>query len=341
NGYFGNPALLPQTPGEPICSTLPPTWLTGAVNCGLIQPISGYHTIAESRYDIETVIDTIIRYKCTRWFAAQSQILNIIKRPDLVKRLIQESDLALIYNGGEPMYMSRVALYSNALSDAETQRQIGLFTAYGMTEIASIVGVPVFDAPPDPAYPNLLWYSPMSHIVVRATDPLTGQEMPLGSVGMMQIEKNPCSFTDYAGDPELTKNAWSDDGRWFNTGDATIIRQLKDADGNEHTLFAACGRYDFSFTDPNGNKHWSFEAESVIQSCPNVLDVVVVTDRDNPHGAAAHVVISGGSDTESVKAAVSAALAGLSYKVRTEFYDDLLPVKNRAKRDIRFLQQQC
>ncbi|MDP0500051.1 MAG: AMP-binding protein [Verrucomicrobiota bacterium JB022] len=96
---------------------------------------------------------------------------------------------------------------------------------YGLTETAPVVSV---NLPASPSYDERIRAGSVGKlfngIAARVTDPVTGETLPEGSVGMLEL-RGPNVFQGYLGAPDRTRQAFHDG--WYVTGDLARV----DADG--------------------------------------------------------------------------------------------------------------
>ena len=99
--------------------------------------------------------------------------------------------------------------FQEALPDA---KQV---SAYGLTEAS---GVCAFGSPDDPLEKRITTSGrPFNGVKIRIIHPETGEEMPSGEKGLIEIS-GPTVFKGYLNDPTKTKETISSDG-WLSTGD--------------------------------------------------------------------------------------------------------------------------
>ena len=99
--------------------------------------------------------------------------------------------------------------FQEALPDA---KQV---SAYGLTEAS---GVCAYGSPDDPLEKRITTSGrPFNGVKIRITHPETGEVMPSGEKGLIEIS-GPTVFKGYLNDPIKTKETISSDG-WLSTGD--------------------------------------------------------------------------------------------------------------------------
>lgn len=94
---------------------------------------------------------------------------------------------------------------------------------YGLTETSPVVAVnlPVFDGMAEKRRAGSVGKLFIGHRG-RVTDPTTGEILPVGSIGMLELH-GPNIFRGYLGDRELTDQCLQDE--WFRTGDLARFDQ--------------------------------------------------------------------------------------------------------------------
>ncbi|MCB1384656.1 MAG: AMP-binding protein [Nitratireductor sp.] len=121
------------------------------------------------------------------------------------------SSLKIVAGGG-------VALDAGAAEDARKRFGCPILQVYGMTETSAIITA---DAPEDVDAATCGRIAP--NMKMRFADPRTGEILPLGEAGEVQLE-GPNIFGGYLGLEEATRAAFTEDG-WLRTGDIGRLRE--------------------------------------------------------------------------------------------------------------------
>ncbi|MDR2558066.1 MAG: AMP-binding protein, partial [Oscillospiraceae bacterium] len=176
---------------------------------------------------------------------------------------------------------------------------------------------------------NLLFYALAPDVEARVADPETGEKVPYGTVGELQIKRSTRS-TSYINKPELNAASWTADG-YFKTGDANIAVQLPDV----MVLIAFCCRYLDNLIGKDGNRHWAFQVEAAVQAMSSVLDVLVAADPKNPQGFAVGAVPQEGISSEELTRQIMEAHRDSPYNIRVFVLDSTYDTSRTAisKRD--------
>ena len=157
---------------------------------------------------------------------------------------------------------------------------------------------------------------PLPGVSARIVNPESGQEMPRGEIGMIEV-KGPNVFKGYWQMPEKTKAEFRDDG-YFITGDLGRI----DEKGYVHIV----GR-DKDLVITGGFNVYPIEVETEIDGMPGVVEsaVIGVQHPDFGEGVTAVIVPKKGAnlDEKAVIAALEQRLAKFKLPKRVFFVDEL------------------
>ncbi|TQM43354.1 AMP-binding protein [Pseudonocardia cypriaca] len=174
---------------------------------------AGATVVTMSRFDVESFLALIQRYRVTTVLGAPPIVLALAKHP-LVDRY-DLSSLEKVVCGSAPL--------SAQMQTACAQR-LGRFVgqAYGLTETGLIISASPHDGrPARPGSAGML----VPNTEARVVEPTTGAELPAGEVGELWV-RGPQLMTGYLGNSEATAETLDTDG-WLHTGDLVRI----DADG--------------------------------------------------------------------------------------------------------------
>lgn len=205
--------------GRRIQFALPMYHVFGYVECWVAALFVGGSIIPHAQFDPSEMLD----------LAARLEANDIVCVPIMTQALIEEARkrkfaspaLLSVFNSGGVNTPGIWADIREALGVKE------IHTAYGMTETTASAMCTLTEDPDerlletngrckfagpagDPAIGGLV-------AQYRAADPETGQEMPLGIDGELQV-RGPVVTKGYFGKPDETQAAFTDDG-WFRTGD--------------------------------------------------------------------------------------------------------------------------
>jgi acyl-[acyl-carrier-protein]-phospholipid O-acyltransferase/long-chain-fatty-acid--[acyl-carrier-protein] ligase len=136
-----------------------------------------------------------------------------------------------------------------------TQLETPMLEGYGITETSPVLSVNVPDRA-DPEAPGGVWVGnvrgsvgrPVVGIAVRFLDPTTGEVLPSGQVGLLEI-RGANVFMGYL-DAEQTAKAMTPDG-WYRTGDLA-----------DSTTMASCISPGVSLVSPRSAARWCRMAPS-------------------------------------------------------------------------------
>jgi malonyl-CoA/methylmalonyl-CoA synthetase len=189
---------------------------------------------------------------------------------------------------------------------------------YGMTETNMITSNP-YDGERIPGAVGF----PLPGVTVRVRHPETGEDLPAGEVGMIEV-KGPNVFKGYWRMPEKTKTEFTDDG-FFITGDLGKI------DANGYVYIVGRGK-DLVIT--GGYNVYPKEVETEIDAIDGVLESAVIGLPHHDFGEAvtAAVVRSGSApiDERTVLKALDGRLA--KYKLpKSVVFLDALPRNTMGK----------
>ncbi|MBM1221725.1 malonyl-CoA synthase [Ponticoccus sp. SC2-23] len=157
---------------------------------------------------------------------------------------------------------------------------------------------------------------PLPGVELKVTDPQTGEAVPQGEVGMIEV-RGPNVFKGYWGMPEKTAEELRADG-FFITGDLGRV----DEDGYVHIV----GR-NKDLIIAGGFNIYPKEVEDVLDQQPGVLEsaVIGVPHADMGEGIVAVLVPKAGEspDIEAIKAALGDVLARFKHPRHFEVLDAL------------------
>lgn len=194
------------TPASIHLATLPYFHVTGLVH-SLLSPIYSSSTIVLlTRWDRETALQAIEKYRCTHWINITTMVVDLLADPKIAERDL--SSLLVVGGGGAPM--------PKAVAERlEQLTGIKYMEGYGLTETISQTHM---NPPENPKLQCL--GIPDFGVDALVIDPETGEVLPPGENGEIVV-KGPEVFKGYWNKPEETKKAFIEINgeRYFRTGD--------------------------------------------------------------------------------------------------------------------------
>ena len=212
----------------------------------------------------------------------------------------------------------RLFVSGSAPLSAETHREFeertghAILERYGMTETNMNTSNP-YEGPRVPGSVG----PPLPGVEIRIADPATGDALPRGEVGMIEI-RGPNVCKGYWRMPDKTAEAFRDDG-FFMSGDLGLI--------DEAGYVRIVGR-ERDLVITGGLNVYPAEVEAAIEAIPGVAEcaVIGVPHPDFGEGVVAVVIARPGAEPgeEAILAALSETLAGYKRPKRV-FLVDALP----------------
>lgn len=239
-------------------ATLPFFHVTGLIHSMLAPIYTGGTIVLLTRWDRETAITAIEKYRCTVWTNITTMVVDILNHPDIAKRDL--SSLMIMGGGGAP------------LPEAVGQKLYELtglryLEGYGMTETISQTHF----NPPD--RPKLQCIGiPDFGVDARIIDLDTGEELPPGREGELVVS-GPEVMKGYWNRPKDNEEAFieKDGKRFLRTGDICKM--------DEEGYFYIVDRSK-RMINAAGFKVWPTEVEAVLYKHPAVAEVCVVGVAD-------------------------------------------------------------
>jgi malonyl-CoA/methylmalonyl-CoA synthetase len=261
---------------------------------------SGASMIFLPKFDADEVLGLMSR--ATALMGVPTFYVRLLQHPGLTKEAT--SGMRLFVSGSAPLLAETHREWSARTGHAILER-------YGMTETNMNTSNP-YDGERVPGAVGL----PLPGVSVRITNPDTGEELPPGEIGMIEV-KGPNVFKGYWRMPEKTAVEFRPDG-FFITGDLGKM----DEKGYVHIL----GRgKDLVIT--GGFNVYPKEIEDEIDAIPGVFEsaVIGVPHKDFGEGVTAVVVRSKEAevDEKTILAALNGRLAKFKLPKRVVFVDDL------------------
>jgi len=188
-----------------------PIFHIGGMCVGMNASIyGGYKTVLLTRFDPETVITAIEKYRCNRWWSIVSMNIAVLNYPGSKRRKLNSLRFNTTTSFGSSL-RSEVSQAWQKLTKGCLLYEGG----YGLTETHTCdtfmpwenirfgsVGIPSYDTD------------------IKIVNPKTGKELGIGELGEIVI-KNPGVFKGYWNNPEATKRVLRNG--WVFTGDIGTI----------------------------------------------------------------------------------------------------------------------
>lgn len=232
-----------------------PYWITGFyANVMIGMPHKEVRVVTKQKFTIDLLIELLMKYEITRFFASPSQLIEMIYSEKLNNF---KSKLAVAYSGGSMITEHVRQKFRNKFSN------VRLLIVYSTTEC--YITLPYgFKPQKENSVGNML----MANIEVKIVDD-DGTRLGIGEKGEIRV-KSATKFLGYYGNLEASKDAF-DDEEFFKTGDIGYF----DEDRN---LYVIDRKKDVL---KNQGYHYNpSEIEAVIQLIEGVKCVSVVGVQD-------------------------------------------------------------
>jgi malonyl-CoA/methylmalonyl-CoA synthetase len=261
---------------------------------------SGASMIFLPKFDADEVLGLMPR--ATTLMGVPTFYVRLLQHPGLTKEAT--SGMRLLVSGSAPLLAETHREWSACTGHAILER-------YGMTETNMNTSNPYDgDRVPGSVGP------PLPGVSVRITNPETGEDLPLGEIGMIEVN-GPNVFKGYWRMPEKTASEFRSDG-FFITGDLGRI------DERGYVYILGRGK-DLVIT--GGFNVYPKEIEDEIDAIPGVFEsaVIGVPHKDFGEGVTAVVVRSKDTvaDEKAILAALEGRLAKFKLPKRVVFVDEL------------------
>ncbi len=242
------------TPGAIGLATLPFFHVTGMVHSMLAPIYAGATMVLITRWDRETALQAIEKYRCTHWVNITTMVVDLLSDPKIRERDL--SSLLVVGGGGAPM--------PKAVAEKLFQLTgIKYMEGYGLTETISQTHM-------NPSHnPKLQCLGiPDFGVDALVIDIETGKPLPPNEEGEIVVS-GPEVFKGYWNKPKETEESFIEiNGRkYFRTGDLGYM----DEDG----YFFIVDRIK-RMINRSGFKVWPAEVESVLYRHPAVKEVCVI-----------------------------------------------------------------
>jgi len=266
--------------------------------------------------DTETSIKFIKPWKLNAFVGLNTLFVSLMASPSF--REVDFSELKLTISGG-------TALMDDTAKRWKEFTGVGVSEAYGLTEFSPAVTMnpgnglermgTVGQAVPGTA--------------LKCIDD-QGNEVPVGERGELCV-KGPQVMKGYWNRPDASKDAFTEDGEWFRTGDVAII----DEDG-----FVRIVDRIKDMIIVSGFNVFPNEIEEVVADHPEVENCAVIGVPDDKSGEAVKLYIVPATNTltvEAVKEFCKSRLTGYKMPKHVEFREELpmTPVGKILRRELK------
>ncbi|MGE0658669.1 MAG: AMP-binding protein [Reyranellaceae bacterium] len=275
---FDHGPRFDQTADDRLWLCMPLFGIMANVNGVLTFWARGSSIVLEDRFEPRTALSTIQDEACTTAYLMPVMLEKMLAQPDF-----RSFDLSHLRTGtvvtNDPDVMMK-AINELGMS--------GFYSTYGMSELSSVV-LRSFSG--DTLEVRLNSHGrPMPDIEVRIADPDTGEPLPVGQQGELQVRGYNIMAGYYKKSAE-TEAAFTANG-WFKTGDAGVERE----DGNFRFISRLKDGYKY-----NGFNVSTVEVEAALRRHPAIAAAAVVGVSDPTAGeiGIAFVVAHHGREIET------------------------------------------
>lgn len=259
---------LGPTPPRLLCN-LPVNHVGCLMNQTLGALAGGGSLVFCDRFDAGQTLQLLVHERITTWLQVPAMFHACVHHPDFEPQALRAVLHSICIGGGAPSAATLAGL-----------RRIGarLFVEYGQTETSSSAAYSDDGAPDEVLLHSIGRFEPRFEFRIADRQ---GRACVDGEVGEIQ-GRGPLLFAGYHGDAEATRAAFGADG-WLHTGDLARRRP----DGNVQL----CGRLR-EMVKSGGYNVYPREIEQVLETHPDIDQVVVVGLPDERYGEAVHAVLS-------------------------------------------------
>jgi len=244
-------------PGSTVLVAMPLYHVAGS-GYALLALERGARVVLVREIEPESLLDTIEREHVTDLFLAPTIYAMLLDSAGFAERDL--SGLRRLSYGASPMPLPLLRRCMSAFPG-------DWYQAYGMTELSGMVTLLGPEDHRSPAKPEILTSAgrPVPGAEVRIIDPDSGQSLPAGQTGEIQVRTSQ-RMLGYWQQPGATAETIEPDG-WLHTGDVGFI----DADGY---VYVRDRLKDMIIT--GGENVYPIEVENVLTGHPDVVDAAVV-----------------------------------------------------------------
>ncbi len=195
-------------PGDGVFLTSPLFWSFGSANAMCATFTHGAHLVLQARFDPAEALDLIERHRCRSIYTLPGITSALVLAPSF--RPERTASLRTGVTIGSPKDVADAAQRLGAR---------GICNIYGQTETYGNCCVTWHDWPLERR--KLVQGPPLPGVTIRIVDPETGQPLPAGDVGQIEVKGNLTPGYDGAS-AEYNAGAFTTDG-YFRTGDLGLL----------------------------------------------------------------------------------------------------------------------
>ncbi|MDD7937755.1 AMP-binding protein [Actinomycetospora lutea] len=298
---------------DDVCVWTMPLFHTAGCGLGVLGALTAGATLVYlTAFDPALQLALIESERATISGGVPTMLIALLAHPDLETR--DTSTLRCLFSGGSPV-PEEVA--------REVERRLGgrMSIVFGTTETSPVITATAPDDPDDVRTGTL--GSPLPHTEVKIADPVTGEPVPVGTVGEL-CARGYLVMEGYHARPEAT-GAVLDAAGWYHTGDLASM----DAEGRLRVE----GRIK-DMIIRGGENISPREIEELLQRHPGVAEVAVVGCPDPRWGETVAAFVRPAGDAppaaEELHAFCRAHLAAYKTPASWHFLD-AMPVTASGK----------
>ncbi len=294
---------------DTLVDFLPFFHIYGLVVTMLLGFWSGATLVVMPRFELETYLDLVERYRATMLHVVPPVVLALAKSPATGGR--DYSSVRKLFSGAAP-------LGADVINQCTARVGAFLQQGYGLTETSPATHVTADD--PAANKPGSIGV-PVGGTECRVVDPATRTDVGPGENGELWI-RGPQVMLGYLNCPDATRATVDAEG-WLHTGDIGHA----DEDGD----FFVVDRLK-ELIKYKGMQIAPAELEAVLLSHPAVADAAVVPQKDEAAGEIprAFVVLKGPATADELMAFVAARVASYK-KIRALEFIDAIPKSPSGK----------
>jgi acyl-CoA synthetase (AMP-forming)/AMP-acid ligase II len=240
---------------------LPFFHIYGMVVTALAGLWSGATLVVMPRFDLETYLDLVERYRATLLHVVPPVVVALAKHPSVSGRNF--SSVRKLFSGAAPLSSSTTEQCTSRIKCVMQQ-------GYGLTETSPATHV-TFDTNGRMKTGSI--GQPVSNTECRIVDPATGEDVTPGQDGEIWV-RGPQVMRGYLNCPEATRATIDDEG-WLHTGDLGHV----DADGDVFVVDRLKELIKYK-----GLQVAPAELEALLLTHPAVADAAVVPLKDEAAG---------------------------------------------------------
>lgn len=167
--------------------------------------------MANYRYDIETTVDSIVRYQCTHIFAVPAMLTDIVN-------YIEDNEIVI-----NSLYGILTAATTVSVNVVERCKKViksisDIQIVYGATESSPIITSPLLGSKLEDNLDNV--GVPLDFAEVKLVNKNTKEVVKIGEEGEL-LTRSPSVFLGYYGDEHQTRKVIQNN--WYNTGDLATM----------------------------------------------------------------------------------------------------------------------